>query len=193
MRNRNANGKSNGNDRVSATGPSGGEAAVRLDTACAWLGGTLLVTDNRGECGTEQLSGFYVRETRHLSKLRLEVDGKEPWMCEWSRPRPDRLAFVFVFPELTEFGGGGSGVSTDEETTDERGVPHRSLDLRLLYVVELDRLRATQRVTNRARREVVCEIGLAFAADYADLLEANDGKRQQEAPIAASVENGAAR
>ena len=64
------------------------EAAVRLDTACAWRGGTLLVTNSRGECGPDDpLSGFYVREVRHLRTLRFEINGERPWMCEWSRAR----------------------------------------------------------------------------------------------------------
>src|SRR6185503_2553698 len=66
-------------------------------------------------------------------------------------------------------------------------------DLRLLYDVELDRLRATLHVANRARREVACTIGWAFAADYADLLEANEGKRQQEAPVDTEIVDGAVR
>ena len=170
-----------------------GEAAIRLGTACAWRGSSLLVTDERGECGGDPLTGFYTREVRHLRTLRLEVDGASPWMCEWGRPDPTRLAFVFVHPELSSFGGGGSGQSGDEESVDERGVPYRALDLRLLYEVDLHRLTARLRVANRSRRTVACELAWAFDADYADLLEANEGRRHQEAEVEAVVENGAAR
>ena len=166
-----------------ATRESLGTAAVRLESPAAWLGSTLLVTDDNGECGSVALSGLYVREVRHLSKLWIEIDGVRPWLCERADPRPDQLAFVYVHPELVEFGGGGSGQSGDEVTTDEHGVPHRSLDLRLLYEVELDRLRGTLRIANRSRREVAFEVAWVFAADYADLLEANDGKRQQQAEV----------
>lgn len=175
------------------SGKSIGTAAVRLESPAAWLGSTLLVTDGNGECGGVALSGLYVREVRHLSKLWIEIDGVRPWLCERADPRPDQLAFVYVHPELAEFGGGGSGQSGDEVTTDEHGVPHRSLDLRLLYEVELDRLRATLRITNRARREVSCEVAWVFAADYADLLEANEGKRQQQAEVRAEPEGAAVR
>ena len=165
-----------------------GEAAVRLDTTCAWRGSTLLVTDHRGECGDEALSGLWVREVRHLARLRLEVDGVRPWACEWSRPRTDQLAFVFVHPEMARFGGGGSGAATDEITTDEHGIPHRGLDLRLVYEVAPDRLVARLLVANRTDREVSCEVAWRFAADYADLLEAQDGERQQEAEVTPTVE-----
>jgi glycogen debranching enzyme len=170
-----------------------GTAAVRLEAPAAWLGSTLLVTDGSGECGNDTLSGLYAREVRHLSTLHLEIDGTRPWLCERADPRPDRLAFVYVHPELADFGGGGSGQSGDEVTTDAHGIPHRSLDLRLLYDVELDRLRATLRIANRSRRDVACEVAWVFAADYADLLEANDGKRQQEAEVVAEPEGATAR
>src|SRR4030095_14844007 len=51
----------------------------------------------------------------------------------------------------------------------------------------------TLRIANRARREVACEVSWVFAADYADLLEANDGKRQQEAGVAGEPRDAALR
>ena len=168
------------------------DAAVHLDTACAWRGATLLVTTPRGDCGPDDpLTGFYVREVRHLRLLRFEINGEPPWMCEWSRSRADELSYVFVHPELAHFGGGGSGASGDEVTYDARGLPHRSIDVRLLYRVTLDRLEATVHLANRARAPITFDAGWVFAADYADLLEANEDRRQQEAPASARVEGEA--
>jgi glycogen debranching enzyme len=170
------------------------EAAIRLGWPAAWLGPSLLITNEQGECGSAQpLTGFYVRETRHLATLRLEIDGVQPWCCERSRPDAAdaadaaQLAFVFVHPELTRFGGGGSGVSGDEVTCDEHGIPHRALDLRLIYRLEPHRLRATLRLHNRSRARVAPEVAFVVAADYADLLEASENRRQQEAPVAADA------
>ncbi len=172
-------------------------AAIRLGWPAAWLGSSLLVTNEQGECGPAQpLTGFYVRETRHLATLRLEIDGVAPWCCERSYPDAAELAFVFVHPELTRFGGGGSGASGDEVTTDEHGIPHRALDLRLTYRVEPDRLHATLRIHNRSRVRVTPEVAFVFAADYADLLEAAEDRRQQEAPVsvdAADIADGVVR
>ena len=163
-----------------------GEAAVRLDTACAWRGSSLLVTTNRGECTRDEtLTGLYVREVRHLRTLRLEINGERPWMCEWSRPRHDQLAFVYVHPELARFGGGGSGASGDEVTYDDRGLPHRSLDVRLVFEVHLDQLRARATIVNRSRLTVELEAAWLYDADYADLLEAQEDRRQKEAPVEA--------
>ncbi len=164
------------------------EAGIRLETAVAWRGASLLVTNARGECGEEPLSGFYVREVRHLRTLRFEINQERPWMCEWSRIRADELAYVYVHPELAQFGGGGSGASGDEATFDAEGLPHRGLDIRLTYRVELDRLSVRAIVTNRSRFDVTFDAGWVYAADYADLLEANDNRRQQEALIEGHVE-----
>ncbi|HEY7215628.1 MAG TPA: glycogen debranching N-terminal domain-containing protein [Thermoanaerobaculia bacterium] len=170
------------------------QATIRMDLPAAWLGPSLLITNHEGECGHAQpLTGFYVRETRHLSLLRLEIDGVAPWCCERARPDAAQLAFVFVHPELARFGGGGSGAAGDEVTTDEHGIPHRGLDLRLIYRLEPHRLRATLKLHNRSRVRVAPEVAFVIAADYADLLEAHEDRRQQEAPIAATVSGGVIR
>jgi glycogen debranching enzyme len=167
------------------------EAAVRLGTSCAWRGTTLLVTDTAGECGPDDaLSGLYVREVRHLRTLRFEINGRRPWLCEWARPRADQLAYVFVYPELVTFGGGGSGLAGDAVTRDEDGIPHRALDVRLRYEVDLHRLVVRAVVANRSMFPVSCEASWTFEPDYADLLEASEPKRQQEAPVQIDVDGG---
>jgi glycogen debranching enzyme len=149
----------------------------------------MLVMTPRGECGrAEALTGFYSREVRHLRTLRFEINDEAPWACEWSRPQPDRLAFVYVHPELARFGGGGSGASGDETTYDAHGLPHRSLDVRVLHVVELDRLLVTAVITNRALQTAACAAGWRLDADYADLLEVQEERRQQEAPVHVRVD-----
>jgi hypothetical protein len=73
---------------------------------------------------------------------------------------------------LTEFGGGGSGQSHDEVTTDEHGIPHRALDLDLRYHVCLASLSVALEVPNRAGRTVDFEIAWVLDADFADIQEA---------------------
>ena len=68
-------------------------------------------------------------------------------------------------------------------TYDDSGMPHRALDIRLSYRVELHRLRAGALVTNRSREAVSLKASWVFAADYADLLEAQDGQRKQHAAV----------
>ena len=83
-------------------------AAVRPDLLYAWLGPSLLITNTRGECGPDQqLSGFYFREARHLRTLALAINGRPLWLCEAASLDPTSLAFTFVYPEITNPGGGG--------------------------------------------------------------------------------------
>src|SRR5688572_17744610 len=107
-------------------------ALVRPDILYAWNGPSLLIVNTRGECGTDQqLSGFYFRETRFLRTLRVEINGEPPWMCEAAAVDPRTLALTYVHPEITEPGGGGTGHATDDIPSDARGIPERSLDIRL--------------------------------------------------------------
>jgi hypothetical protein len=100
---------------------------VRPEILYAWRGPSLLITNIRGECGPdEQLSGFYFREARHLRTLALEINGRRPWLCEAASTRPTSLALSFVYPEITQPGGGGTGQAGDEVGLDDDGIPERS-------------------------------------------------------------------
>src|ERR687895_2216856 len=114
-------------------------ANVRPCQRYAWLGPSLLVTDERGECGErDPLSGYYFREARHLRTLRVEINGVAPWLCAGGSSGHDRLDLVYVYPELTSFGGGGTDVSDDTTWTDAHGASQRAIDIRLRLRVRLD-------------------------------------------------------
>jgi glycogen debranching enzyme len=158
---------------------------VRPDILYAWKGPSLLITSMRGECNDRLgLTGYYFREARFLQTLRLTVNGEPPWLCEAATVRPDLLTFNFVHPEITNPGGGGTGQSGDEEVLDAKGIPERSLDISLSYHVEIAALQVVLTIANRARREIDVEVAWDLAADYADIQEAQSGRREQEAPVA---------
>jgi glycogen debranching enzyme len=159
-------------------------ALVRPDLLYAWKGPSLFIADIRGECGPgTPLSGYYFREARFLDTLRLEVNGETPWLCEAASIDPETLALNYVHPEITEPGGGGTGQAGDEEGTDTHGIPERSLDLRLLLRAGVAGLAVTLVVANRARRRIECQVAWLIGADFADIQEAQSGKREQHAPV----------
>jgi glycogen debranching enzyme len=159
-------------------------ALVRSDILYAWKGPSLLIVSMRGECSSEHpLSGFYFREARFLRTLRLEINGERPWLCEAASIDPESLALNFVHPEIKQPGGGGTGQSGDEETLDAHGIPERSLDIRLAYHVGVAALDVVLVVTNSARVPVSCELAWDLGADYADIQEAQSGRREQEASV----------
>ena len=167
-------------------------ALVRSELLYAWAGPSLLITNTRGDCGPDQwLSGFYYREARFLRTLRLEINGEQPWLCEAAAVTPDTLAFTYVHPEIKNPGGGGTGQSGDEEGTDARGIPERSLDIRVTYRVRLSGLDVRLLITNRAKRPLALQLAWHVDADFADILEAQVGRRQQEAPVDVAAAPGA--
>lgn len=165
---------------------------IRPDTAYAWSGPAVLITNCRGECSDDlTLTGFYFRETRYLATLRLEIDGELPWLCEIATPEPDRIELLLLYPEMESFGGGGSGQSGDELARNERGIPYRALNLQLSYRVRPAGLDVELTATNCSPEEVCCEVAWALETDFADLQEAHAGERQVETPVRAEPRSGA--
>lgn len=167
-------------------------AQVRSGQRYAWHGQSLLVTDDRGDCAeADALSGYYFREARFLRRLRILINGTAPWLCESASESPRVLHFAYEYPEMTTFGGGGSGASGDDLSTDANGIPHRALDIRLRYTVGIASLEARLEIVNHSRIPVSIEAGWECSADFADIQEALGEKRQQSAPVERTIRDGA--
>jgi glycogen debranching enzyme len=159
-------------------------ALIRSGQLYAWRGPSLLVVSPRGECGEDEpLSGYYFREARFLRTLRLEVNGRVPWPCEATLVAPHLLAFTYIYPELTEFGGGGSGQSGDDESLDADGIAHRAFSLRAVHSVGVAGLSVALTITNHTTRGIEADLAWHVDADFADIQEAHAGAREQQAPV----------
>jgi glycogen debranching enzyme len=168
---------------------TGAIAHVRPCQRYAWRGLSLLVTDDRGECGErDQISGYYFREARHLRTLRLEINGASPWLCADGSAGHDQLDFVYIYPELTRFGGGGSDVSDDSTWTDAHGVTQRAIAVRLRNRVRLDGMEVELTLTNHSRERVSLAVCWLLDADFADVQEAHGGSREQQADVCVEPE-----
>jgi glycogen debranching enzyme len=99
---------------------------------------------------------------------------------------PDVLSFIYVHPEITQPGGGGTGQSGDETNSDEHGIPERALNLRVGYEVHLDHLTVSLTVSNRSLVPVRAALRWNVAADYADIQEAQNNRREQKAAVSMS-------
>jgi glycogen debranching enzyme len=166
-------------------------ALIRPGQLYAWKGPSLLVVNTRGECeADDQLSGYYFREARFLRTLRLEINGHSPWPCEATCLEPHVLAFTYIYPELTEFGGGGSGQSGDDVSTDADGVPHRALSLRVVQTVSIGGLTVTLTISNHATRRIETDVAWNLDADFADIQEAHGGRREQQADVQRRIDGG---
>jgi glycogen debranching enzyme len=161
-------------------------AGIRPGERYAWYGPALIVTDQQGACGRGDPgdpTGFYFRETRYLSRLRLDINGDAPWLCAVGRARQDELAFSYVHPELSGGGGGGTGAAGEEQPRNQHGLPRRAMDLLARYRVGFHTLEIELTLTNRWAERAELELGWDLGADYADLLEVQAGTRQQEASV----------
>ena len=159
-------------------------AFIRNDSLYAWCGPAVLVTSERGECGASPLlSGFYYREARFLRTFRIEINRNALWLCEAAAIRPERLEFTYVYPEITEPGGGGTGQSGDEVGIAADGLPERSLDIVVSFQVRPGQLEIAARIANRARRRLSFDVTSVIDADFADIQEAQTGRRVQRAAV----------
>src|SRR5687768_2441400 len=84
-------------------------AEIRPEIRYAWSGPAVLIVTPDGNIGDDPLAGFFFRQTRFLSELRLEVHDQPPFRCSLARPAPDTLEVAYVYPEVEHGGGGGSG------------------------------------------------------------------------------------
>jgi glycogen debranching enzyme len=129
------------------------------------------------------LSGYYFREARFLSTCRLEINGHPPWLCEAAAIDPDVLEFSYTFPEVTRYGGGGSGQSGDDEPRDERGLPQRGLNIGLSYRVRIASLEVSASIVNSSKETLEFDVGWRLDADFADIQEAQGARREQQAEV----------
>ena len=156
-------------------------AFVRPGLLCAWYGPSLLLLSSDGEAGGEgSLTGFYHREARFLRTSRLAVNGERLWLCEAAATATDTLEFAYTYPEVAEYGGGGSGQSNDDEPRNAAGIAQRAIELRVRYQVRFDRLVVTAVIANRSREAVVFDVSWVFDADFLDIQEVQAGGPQRD-------------
>ena len=167
-------------------------ARVLGDVHYAWYGPSMLITTLHGTCDeSHRLAGYYYREARHLNVLKLELNGTTPWLCAGGITSQRQLDFVFVYPELTRFGGGGTDSATDETWIDAHHVPQRAIDVRVTERLRFDGLDLRLTLANRSSVDVNLRIAWVIAADFADVQEAFGSTREQKADVRKeALENG---
>jgi glycogen debranching enzyme len=160
-------------------------AQVRAGLQYAWLGPSLLIVGDNGsaDAANDSLHGWYYREARFISRLAVLINGRPPWLCECAAIRPDLLSFEYVYPEIESPGGGGTGQSDDAEHLGADSLPERALHLHVAYDVRVSGLQVTVTVTNHSLQPVRAKMTAVVDADFADLLEAQSGHREQSAPV----------
>jgi glycogen debranching enzyme len=140
-------------------------------------GHALLVTDRQG-CIRGGEAGFYYRQTRFLSKLELTVGGKAPTNVSATPVDSYSLIAYWLAPSPA---GAKAGPDPDSGQGGGEIVRH-GIEVQMNGFVG-GGLHCDVYVTNHALARTDIELCWEFDADFADQTEAQQGERQQTAPI----------
>lgn len=136
---------------------------------------SLLITDRQGSI-TQGLEGLYWHDLRLLSRYRLYVNG-EP-------PRLDALSAVDAYSSLAYYVCPAN--RGDGDRLDLMGLPVHEADRQVVIRVASfcgEGLHEEIEITNHGTTPASLDLEWELEADFADLVEARSGKRQQEAPV----------
>ncbi len=148
------------------------DARVRADQLMVVSGWSLLVTDAFGGLPGSGTTGYYVDNTRVLSRERIAVDGAP--LAPFSCARVGSHALV-----------------THVELGDGEALPPRALYLTVERFVG-EGLRTRLRFDSYTDAPAVLPVCIEVDADFADADEAEQGRRRQCAPVLRSWDGAAA-
>ncbi len=143
----------------------------------AHRGFAALVASARGEI-VEGIEGFFLHQTRFLSRFRIEVDDKSPRSVSAHQPDHHSLIAYYLAPTPA-----GVAAGPEKNAGGKPGeIVRKAIEIHLNAYVG-GGLHFDIFVTNHALAPT--EITLAFdvAADFADLDEAASGRRRQNADV----------
>ena len=160
--------------------------SVRPGDLIAHRGYTVLVTDTHGRIG-DGIKGFYLHRTRFLSRLQIKVNGANPEFVSANTVDHHFMTSYHLAPSPA---GAAAGPTPDDDSNGGGEIAKKGIELQVNAFsgggLHLDVI-----VTNHAMAETEITLTLELAADFADLTEASDGKRKQNALVERRWTNGA--
>ncbi|MEV0731438.1 glycogen debranching N-terminal domain-containing protein [Polymorphospora sp. NPDC050346] len=142
------------------------DVRVRPELLYVASGWSTLVTDVRGRVGGTDPQGFFADNTRVLSRERITVDGRTPT--------------VFSTADVAAHAQMSYAALAEAEV-----LPSVAAYLVVERFVGAG-LRTRLRVLSYAAAPLSLRLGVEVDADFADTVEAESGRRRQEAPVARS-------
>ena len=159
--------------------------AVRPADLIAHRGYSVLVTDTRGRIGTG-MEGFYLHQTRFVSRLGIKVDGADPSFVSANAVDHHFITSYHLAPSPV---GRAAGPTPKDNSNEGGEIVQKGIEVQVNAFcgggLHLDVI-----VTNHAMIETAVTLSLVLTADFADLSEAQSGKRQQQALVERSWTNG---
>ncbi|MEX1357750.1 MAG: glycogen debranching N-terminal domain-containing protein [Gaiellaceae bacterium] len=117
-------------------------------------GSTFCICDDLGDIGSEETSGFFDDDVRHLSRLLLTINGESPLLLESKRVEYFSAAFYLRNPVHDALGQDSLLIARE----------------RFVGEAMQDRIR----IWNETGEPVTFELGLELAADFADMFTVKD-------------------
>lgn len=143
----------------------------------SYEGQAVLTTDLKGWIG-EGIEGFYYRHTRFLSKLRVTVDGEAPLSVSANPVDTYSSIAYYLAPSPA---GDAAGPEPGQPQSGGEMVRH-GIEVQINRFVG-GGLHHDVQVTNHALAPATVVLRWEIEADFADRSEAEQGERQQNAPV----------
>ncbi len=153
--------------------------SLRPGELSAYRGHSILVVDVTGRIGSGA-EGFYLHQTRFLSRLVLKVDGEEPVFVSANPVEPHSLISYHLAPSPA---GRAAGPTPGDKGSSGGEIAEKGIELQVNRYVG-GGLHQDVHVTNHGMAPTKAALTWEVAADFADQSEARSGKRQQNAPVA---------
>ena len=159
--------------------------SVRPTDLITHRGYAVLVTGTKGWIGGGK-EGFFFHQTRYLSHFGITIDGADPKLI--SANTVDHH-FLTAYHFARSPAGRAAGPSPEDESSTGGEIVQKGIELQINTFVG-DGLHLDVILTNHALAATSVSVSLIFKADFADLAEAQAGKRQQDG-LVERVWNGA--
>jgi glycogen debranching enzyme len=152
---------------------------LRLDPekTTIYRGHHVLVTDRHGQIKSEQ-DGYYLQQTRFLSRFELLSEGKSVKAVCCNSVEPHGAVGYYLLPSPA--GRKAAPVGDDDPSGGE--IVQKGIEVQINTYVG-GGYHQDVHITNHALAETSVVLDWAFDADFADLDEVTSGQRKQTAPV----------
>ncbi len=150
---------------------------IRPDEFSVHRGHSILITDTEGRIRSG-IEGFFLRRTRFLSRFLIKVDDREPRFVSANPVEPHFLTSYHLAPSSA---GAAAGPPEDKEKSGGE-IAQKAIEIQVNRFVG-GGLHLDIHVTNHGLVETTLLLSFELAADFADQEEAQNGRRQQKAPV----------
>ncbi|MEO8713657.1 MAG: glycogen debranching N-terminal domain-containing protein, partial [Acetobacteraceae bacterium] len=151
---------------------------LRPDELSAYRGNSILLVDPKGRMGSG-MEGFYLRQTRFLSRLVMKLGGEEPSFASANPVEAHSLISYHLAPSPA---GAAAGPAPGDAAKAGGEIAQKGIEIQVNRYVG-GGLHQDVHVTNHAMAPAAVALTWEIAADFADQTEAQSGERQQNAPV----------